>query len=242
MAQDDVSLELERALRRVRSTGDLGFETPAARASRHRNPRSDIHPPGREPRIDSMHDAGSALPAPASALTRDGGTRGQRTSLDQLASGHTQFADLEPATTSLRRRRPTRPVPDGVRGKVLVFFGLAGPNAKARSALITVLWKLAWGFVQVRPAIDCVIWLELMKQRSVCSHHQPASGSVKTRKPNDARRHGVESMPETSRSMECGLARQSSSWLCAVVLGMAPWPRHETYVCMIPPHTKEIVK
>ena len=39
----------------------------------------------------------------------------------------------------------------------MVFFGLAGPNAKARSQLISVAWKLTFGFVQYVVAITLLL-------------------------------------------------------------------------------------
>lgn len=47
-------------------------------------------------------------------------------------------------------RRPIRPPPRGWIGKVLVFFGQAGPDARERSQLISLVWTLSSGLVQVR--------------------------------------------------------------------------------------------
>lgn len=151
MSQDPATLEADLILRRARSTGDLGFESPAARASRHHHGRTDTitqerTQPLRGASLNLQQDA-SALATPQPALTRDLGARGRRASADQA---HPPLVEPELRTIPSRRRRPTRPVPDGVRGKFLVFFGLAGPDAKARSELINVIWKMGWGFVQVR--------------------------------------------------------------------------------------------
>ncbi|KAI0344844.1 hypothetical protein BDW22DRAFT_1327114 [Trametopsis cervina] len=53
-----------------------------------------------------------------------------------------------PAPPPAPPARPERRVPDGFIGRVLVFFGLAGPDAKARSQFMNVIWQLAFGFVQ----------------------------------------------------------------------------------------------
>ncbi|KAJ3538011.1 hypothetical protein NM688_g6581 [Phlebia brevispora] len=45
-------------------------------------------------------------------------------------------------------RRNTRPPPRGWIGKVMMFFGQAGPNARARSQLISLVWTLSSGLVQ----------------------------------------------------------------------------------------------
>lgn len=105
----------------------------------------------RPSRAGSLHvqDLPSLSPPPT-ALTRDLSTRGHLPSADRQNEDQFPFVDVEPVRVPPRRRRPTRPVPNGVRGKILVFLGIAGPNAKARRELLNVIWKLGWGFVQVR--------------------------------------------------------------------------------------------
>ena len=152
--QEELARELERVLRRVRSTGDIDIERPTRqrgsirisvdRATGQRN----LHytPPD--------DDDTRRLSTPATAHTRNAQTR---TITIPLASDPPQNPPR-----NARRRQP-RPVPPGIRGKILVFFGLAGPNSKARSQLVSIVWKLGFSFVQY------VIIITLL---AFSAHHQ----------------------------------------------------------------------
>ncbi|KIP10867.1 hypothetical protein PHLGIDRAFT_33625 [Phlebiopsis gigantea 11061_1 CR5-6] len=46
------------------------------------------------------------------------------------------------------RTRNTRPVPGGLWGKILVFIGQVGPDARLRSKLMSFVWSASFGLVQ----------------------------------------------------------------------------------------------
>lgn len=165
MDQDAFSAEVDRALRRVRSTGDLDLEpSGSVRPTRHRSAaqrRSE----------GTRRSVGNARLLPARGFT-DGSTdvnaahalimpppaavtRPRR--FPTAESWDVEDVDVNgtrtPTTTRTRRparRRPPRPVPPGLKGKVMVFFGIAGPDATVRRQLLSLVWNLASGFGQVR--------------------------------------------------------------------------------------------
>lgn len=172
--------ELERALRRARSTGDLGEPTRPTRHPSGSHRRSEGQA---GPSWSSRHSTRAArgelrMPAPLSVGTIPE-TSSPATSIpipmrpprppepayhsprgsggrSGGGAGGIQAAWAEPLDVppeellSDEDRRATRPPPRGWLGKVLVFFGQAGPNARARSQLISVVWTLGSGVVQVR--------------------------------------------------------------------------------------------
>lgn len=149
--QDELLLELDRALRRIRSTGDLEYSS--TRPSRHRAGPLERRSEGGN--VTLMLPISPLRPQSMVSPPTPAHTRGAslRSPIDSSNGERPQVVGPPPRP---RRRRPTRPVPNGFKGKVLVFFGLAGPNAKARSQLVTVVWKLAWGFTQVSPEHLCL--------------------------------------------------------------------------------------
>jgi hypothetical protein len=140
MSQNDFATQLEHALRRVRSTGDLDLEGSAARPPRQRNTvQFQLDPATNNLRLVHINAAEGAQGTPSPPPPAH--------PRDSFALPPLTF-ESPPTPPPPSRRRRERPVPPGLRGRILVFFGLAGPDAKARSQLINVIWKLAFGFVQ----------------------------------------------------------------------------------------------
>ncbi|KAI0092949.1 hypothetical protein BDY19DRAFT_398510 [Irpex rosettiformis] len=155
--QDDFTMELERALRRVRSTGDIDIERPSRQRATIRVHHSTGQRAIRIAQLDDNDTPQRRLSTPATARTRDAPTRTLPIPAIPI--------DTPPSPPLTPRIRPPRPVPPGFRGKVMVLFGLAGPNAKARSRSIAIVWKMAFAFVHEWQACskplgawDC-IWL-----------------------------------------------------------------------------------
>ena len=173
MASDDYfTADVERALRRARSTGDLDEPTRPMRHLSAAHRRSEGQPStsasANWPRHQSVRHANRELrmPAPLSEspilegavavplLPRqpDPVYRPGRTN----STNQAVWEDLleipaeEVPPHDDEDRRAARPPPRGWLGKVLVFFGQAGPNARARSQLISMVWTLGSGLVQVR--------------------------------------------------------------------------------------------
>lgn len=163
MDNDEFASDLDRALRRVQSTGDL--DDPATRrARRHRSPahrRSDGQWPvrnGTSPHSrHSSLDAPTVIPFPTIARTNEARVHALHHHPSEDWEINFNFAeelrrlDPPPATTATATaQRPPRPVPPGWKGKLLVFLGKAGPNAKERSKLMSFVWTFGSTFVQVR--------------------------------------------------------------------------------------------
>ncbi|KAI0699246.1 hypothetical protein BC835DRAFT_1503405 [Cytidiella melzeri] len=150
MEQDDLTTQLERALRRVRSTGDLDLEGSSTRPPRHRgNLRISTDQTPRNVRVSHLQSVDSprrTIAAPIPAHARDAIVRDS--AVPSFTDGQIQTQAQLPLRPPRHRQTRTRPVPAGFKGKLLVFFGLAGPDAKARSQLLNMVWSLGFGLVQ----------------------------------------------------------------------------------------------
>lgn len=148
--------EVERALRRVRSTGDI--EEP---------PWPTRHPSITQRRSEGQNHVDWSGRSAARAQLRTGGLLSEGAAIPELPrpaepvhhaprppyrndTWETNLNFAEDPQVEETRRRNTRPPPSGWFGKVLMFFGQAGPNARVRSQLISLVWTLSTGLVQVR--------------------------------------------------------------------------------------------
>ncbi|KAF7792397.1 hypothetical protein EIP86_003434 [Pleurotus ostreatoroseus] len=139
--------ELEGILRRVRSTGDLVEPARSTRRQGGAGRRSEAVTRNRNDwnrRALDARPAGLSIPdirAPEPAhrparLARPG----------EAWDNEADHAEEPPRNDASRRN--TRPPPRGWLGKLMVFLGQAGPNARARSQLISLVWTLSSGTVQ----------------------------------------------------------------------------------------------
>lgn len=141
-------------MRRVRSTGDLDFESTTVRPSaRH-------YRPGARVSIDQAIRGGRSVPLVEGDSTLQWTTLSTPASPRVVAGANTnttQAFTIPPFNFEAPPRNPPRvnnnrrayrPVPPGLRGKVLVFLGVVGPDAKARSQLLGIIWKAVLSFVQ----------------------------------------------------------------------------------------------
>ena len=149
MAASNMSAsELEGILRRVRSTGDLVEPARSTRRQGGAGRRSEAvtrnrndwnrRPLDARPAGLSIPDIRAPEPAHRPArLARPG----------EAWDNEADHAEEPPRNDASRRN--TRPPPRGWLGKLMVFLGQAGPNARARSQLISLVWTLSSGTVQV---------------------------------------------------------------------------------------------
>ncbi len=134
--------ELEGILRRVRSTGDL---VEPARSTRHQSRRSEATARNRDDwRRRSPPTRPSGLTIPEIQLPEPA-----HRPIRPTRNGEASTNAEEPPSIGTARQN-TRPPPRGWLGKVMVFLGQAGPNARARSQLISLVWTMVSGTVQVR--------------------------------------------------------------------------------------------
>lgn len=153
----------EQAIRRVRSTGDIpdpdhhpprsprsrrseGQSTPVASSSRLAVPTPL---PLQYPEPAEIRDFRTRSPPITWNLNTQEERRQLQTQTQQLQQQLQQQqqrldANVEDAATPIIERT------DFV-GRVLTFFGYAGPNAKERKELVGLIWNLTFGFAQVRP-------------------------------------------------------------------------------------------
>lgn len=147
----------QQDLRRVRSTGDLDRPAIPPRRLSGAQRRSDglnrSEWSGRSPPLRSIYDTipENALRLPEPALRADRPPPIPFEAFDLHLPSQTQEPQVDEAN-----QRTARPPPRGWLGKVMIFFGQAGPNARVRSQLISLVWTLSSGLVQVRvERINC---------------------------------------------------------------------------------------
>jgi hypothetical protein len=169
------SAQRDLALRRVRSENDLPFPdgldelpTPpaAGRSQRHtsyriqRSEGTNLLSPsllGAEPHTPRVL-APPRLPDQAALRPsgNDRNTDADTFEIIQALNDLPQDIRFEIVGDQLRegqrrgtqRRDPER-IPPGWRGKLLVFLGQAGPDMRTRSKLMSFVWSLSFGLVQV---------------------------------------------------------------------------------------------
>ncbi|PSR74610.1 hypothetical protein PHLCEN_2v9676 [Hermanssonia centrifuga] len=159
MDADTFSAEVERALRRVRSTSDLDDLHIPSRPTRHprgMQRRSESQWSQRATTYQARHargvdptDVRRAFPQierPQEAAIRLGRTPHPSEAWDI----NFRFPEEPRQSDAGTPANNTRPPPRGWVGKVMVFFGQAGPDARVRSQLISVVWSLSFGLAQVR--------------------------------------------------------------------------------------------
>lgn len=164
--------ELERALRRVRSESDLPDDislTDIPRPSQHRQSmrahrahRSEGHAALRlgaeagtsgAAQTQTPHDRVPRRPTPV-RLHDDARAFDDREVLEVLQGLENLPEDIQLEIQRAHGRQRERRVPPGWRGKILLFLGQVGPDAEVRSKLVSFVWSLLFGLVQVRMFVD----------------------------------------------------------------------------------------
>ena len=154
-------VDADRAVRRVRSEGDFpddnGETSPCRRPGRHIHHRSEgqgqwsgsSSPSPFTPMIPATLPTSPAVahtpPTPTLQRPSPVFLRDNSRDIDMLGDIP---EDIQIELARAARRRARR-VPSGWWGKVLVFFGQIGPDARVRSKLMSFVWAFSFGLVQV---------------------------------------------------------------------------------------------
>jgi hypothetical protein len=138
--------ETQDFLRRVRSVGDL----PRRPERAHVHSTIQMSESTSDPyNFDSNEAPGIRFSLPPTARTVPPTTSSLPLQLDTNANPSSPTLPIQTTTPGLGPQPPPNiALPLGVR--ILTFFGLGRRATRARKSLVSVIWNISWGFIQVR--------------------------------------------------------------------------------------------
>ena len=162
--------EAQDVLRRVRSVGDLPRRPERAHVhstTRMSDSTSDPY------NFDSIEAPGIRSSSPTARIVPP------TTSLPplQLGTNADPSSPTSPTQTTIpvlgpQPQSPNIPLP--LRVRILAFFGLGRRATRARKSLVSVIWNISWGFIQVSFSF---IPLYQSKLKHIVRGNRPYAGS-----------------------------------------------------------------